>query len=526
MIRFLLAISLVAGLASCRKGAGGSDDHGPRRSDGGHAAHAADERPSASVTHFGERTELFLEYAVLVRGEESLFAAHLNDLERFKPLEKGRVEVLLTGGGVPEERFETTDPSPVGIFRPIVKPAHASTRRLIVTVETGAGADRHELGEVQVYGSRAEAKAAPEPEERSGLVPFLKEQQWRTDFATAPAVEAALRPSVLANGTVRARTDGESRVAAPVAGRLLAPAGGFPFIGREVRSGETLAEFAPRVGGDADPASLRLAATQARLDLDLARKEFARVQELAAAEAVPEKRVTEARRSVAEAEARLAAAQARKARFEGTAASGAGERIALRSTIAGTLAAIGAPPGSFVEEGRELFHVVDLDRLWVEVQVPEADVGRIAKPTGAWFAVEGFQRPFEVAPDRGGRVIGFGGVIDPQTRTAPLIFEIPNPERELRVGMFARVHVLTGEPVTALAIPATAVVDDGSEQVVFVEISGERFERRPVHLGLRDRDRVQVLTGVAPGERVVSRGAYQVRLAAASGAIPQHGHVH
>ena len=90
----------------------------------------------------------------------------------------------------------------------------------------------------------------------------------------------------------------------------------------------------------------------------------------------------------------------------------------------------------------------------------------------------------------------------------------------------ARVHVLTGAPVKALAVPASAIVDDGTEPVVFVEISGERFERRPVQLGLRDRGRVQVLAGVAPGERVVSRGAYQVRLAAASGAIPQHGHVH
>jgi RND family efflux transporter MFP subunit len=198
----------------------------------------------------------------------------------------------------------------------------------------------------------------------------------------------------------------------------------------------------------------------------------------------------------------------------------------LRSTVTGTLGAIGATPGTFVEQGRELFHVVDLDRLWLEVQVPEADVGRIGKPTGAWFEVEGFEQPFEVAPERGGRVIGFGGVIDPQTRTAQLVFELPNAERDLRVGMFARVHVLTGAPVKALAVPASAIVDDGSEPVVFVEISGERFERRPVQLGLRDRGRVQVLAGLAPGERVVSRGAYQVRLAAASGAIPQHGHVH
>lgn len=524
MSRILLACLAVAALAACRKEP--ADAHGHAHGDAGHADHAAPaERPGASITHFGERTELFLEYPVLVRGEESRFAAHLNDLERFKPLEAGRVEVVLSGGGAPDERFAATDPSPVGIFRPVVKPAHAAKRRLVLAVEGAAGSDRHDLGEVQVFASVAEAAAAGDEEERPGLVVYLKEQQWRTDFATAPAEEAALRPSVLANGTLRARADGESRIAAPVAGRLVAAGGGFPFVGRQVRAGEVLASLSPSVGGDEDPATLDLALTQARLDLELARKDLARLEGLAAAEAVPERRVQDARRAVAEGEARVVAGRARKARFEGSSTARGGS-IQLRSTVSGTLAAVTASPGSFVERGRELFHVVDLDRLWLEVQVPEADVGRIGKPTGAWLEVEGFERPFEIAPERGGRVVGFGGVIDPQTRTAPLVLELPNPGRDLRVGMFARVHVLTGEPVKALAVPASAVVDDGTEQVVFVEISGERFERRPVKLGLRDRERVQVLAGVAPGERVVSRGAYQVRLAAASGAIPQHGHVH
>lgn len=523
MNRILLATTVFLAAAACHRHPEGDHAHG----EAGHAGHGtAGERPGVTVTHFGARTELFLEYPAFVAGQESRFAAHLNDLERFKPLEKGRVVVVLSGGGAPDERYEVTDPSPAGIFRPVVKPAHASRRRLVLTVEYPGGSDRHDLGEVRVFGSLAEAAAAGEEEEAPGLIPYLKEQQWRTEFATAAVEETNLRRSVLANGSLRARADGESRVVAPVAGRIVATGGAFPFVGRTVRAGEPLAALAPRVGGDADLATLDLAVTQARLDLDLARRDLARLEELAAAEAVPGKRVEDARRAVAEGEARVAAAAARKARFEGGAGAGAADRILLRSTVAGTVSAAGATPGAYVEEGRELFHVVDLDRLWLEVQVPEADLGRIGKPDAAWFDVEGFDRTFEVAPDRGGRVVGFGGVIDPQTRTAPLVFELPNADRDLRVGMYARVHVLTGPPEPSLAIPASAVVDDGSEQVVFVEVSGERFERRPVQLGIRDRGRVQVLSGVAPGERVVSRGAWQVRLAAASGAIPQHGHAH
>src|SRR3990172_8928736 len=340
----LLVLAVLALLVSCRKGPAGTDDHG--HGGAGNAAHGTPaERPAASVTHFGERTELFLEYPVLVRGEESRFAAHLNDLERFKPLEKGRVEVVLSGGGAPAELFEVTAPSPVGIFRPDVKPAHTSMRRLVLTVQTAGGADRHDLGEVQVFASVADAVAAGEVEERPGLVPFLKEQQWRTEFATAPVEEAALRPSVLANGTLRARADGESRIAAPVAGLLVASAGGFPFIGRQGRAGDVLAALSPqggggagvgagavraalspKVGGDADPASLELAVPQARLDLELPRKDLARLEDLASAEAVPEKRVQEARRAVADAEARAAAGEARKARFHGSSTMSGGGR--------------------------------------------------------------------------------------------------------------------------------------------------------------------------------------------------------
>jgi hypothetical protein len=70
------------------------------------------------------------------------------------------------------------------------------------------------------------------------------------------------------------------------------------------------------------------------------------------------------------------------------------------------------------------------------------------------------------------------------------------------------------------------VLDDGGRPVVFVHVEGEAFARRPLRLGVRDRTHVQVLDGLAAGERVVVQGAYDVKLASASGAVPAHGHAH
>jgi RND family efflux transporter MFP subunit len=303
----------------------------------------------------------------------------------------------------------------------------------------------------------------------------------------------------------------------------------FPRVGTEVKKDQVLAVLAPRLSGDADPSTLDLAVSQAKVKADYARRDRERLEALLAQQAVPERRVVEARHAETLAAGELAAASRRVAQFQGTqrvSGEGATGRIELRAPVRGVVASVGVAPGAFVEEGRELFHVVDLDRLWLEVQVPEADIGRIGKPSGASFEVEGIDGRIDAGASSGGRLVAFGGVVDPQTRTTPLIFEIPNRGRALKAGMYARVHVATGREVKAVAIPASAVVDDGKQEVAYVQVNGEAYERRPLRLGLRDGDLVQVVEGLSPGERVVTRGAWQVRLASAAGALPAHGHVH
>jgi multidrug efflux pump subunit AcrA (membrane-fusion protein) len=173
-----------------------------------------------------------------------------------------------------------------------------------------------------------------------------------------------------------------------------------------------------------------------------------------------------------------------------------------------------------------MFHIVDTERLWLEVSVAEADLGRLRNPRRAWFSIEGFPHSFAIDPATGGELVAFGTLVDPVRRTVPLVFELPNPDGALRVGMFADVRVATGEQAEDAAVPIAAVVEEAGQDVVYVMRGGESFERRVVRLGIRDGDYVQVIEGVAPGERVVTRGAYLVRLAGASPAAAGHGHAH
>jgi multidrug efflux pump subunit AcrA (membrane-fusion protein) len=118
------------------------------------------------------------------------------------------------------------------------------------------------------------------------------------------------------------------------------------------------------------------------------------------------------------------------------------------------------------------------------------------------------------------------GVIDPSTRALSVQFDVDNRDRRLLIGQTGTAILTTGDLERALAVPEAAVLTEAGRPYVFVHTSGESFVRRFIEVGVRDGGLVGVRSGVAPGERVVIEGAYDVQLASASNALPAEGHVH
>ena len=505
----------------------GCGEHGREHAaDGSHppAAEAGDRGHDhgpggEKLTHFSERTELFVEFPRLVAGEKSAFAAHLTTLADFKALGAAKVSVRLSGGGQPDEVFSVDAPSQPGIFRPVALPKHVGERELSIKVDTAHFSVTHELGPFTVYADRKTADAEAAPHDEEGIA-FTKEQQWKVDFATAEVVTRPIRSAVAATGTLRARPDGEALLTAAVAGQIQ-PAGNFPRLGQPVKKGQLLAYLVPRLGGETDIASLRAAADKARVEHELARQELARMESLFKEEAVPERRVQAARAAFALARAELTVAQQRIGQV-----GGAGGGIPLRAPVAGTLADVRVSPGAFAAEGAPLFHIADRSRLWLELRVPESEAARLVSLSGAAFKVAGQPDGFEIVVGKNGKLVAIGGVVDPTTRTVPVVLEFAPGGFALPIGMAVQGQVFAGGTRDAVAIPASSVLDEGGLSVVFVMTGGESFERRQVRLGARDGDWVEVLDGLTPGSRVVSRGAYLVKLAATGAAEIGHGHAH
>jgi len=471
------------------------------------------------ITHFTDKTELFVEFPRLVAGEKSAFAAHLTRLADFKALATGKVTVILSGGAQPDEVFSTETPSQPGIFRPVALPKQAGGRELTIEVATPEFTVRHRLGPVTVYADRNSADAAGGHEDEGGIG-FTKEQQWKVDFATIEAVKRPIRAAIAATGTLRARPDGEALLTAPAPGQVQ-PAGKFPQLGQAVKKGEVLAYLTPRLGGDTDLASLQATARKAKVELDLSGRELQRMESLFKDEAVAEKRLLAARAAEESARADFAAAQGRLGQYGGAAGG-----VPLRAPVAGTIADVRTAPGAFAQEGALLFHIADRRVLWLELRVPESEAARLVSPSGAAFRVDGVEQNFEVVAGKNGRLIAVGGVVDATTRTLPVIFEFAQPDERLRIGMAVKAQVFAGASREAVAIPASAVLDENGVATVFVMRGGESFERRQVRLGARDGDWVEVVEGLEAGQRVVSHGVWLVKLAATDSGKIGHGHAH
>ncbi len=479
------------------------------------------ETPPVVETRWTDRSELFMEYPPLVEDATSRFAIHFTDLASFEPLRAGRAEVRLDG--VRSEAFTVDAPGRPGIFGVDVTPSRAGRYRLSVLLNAPGLADRHDLGEVTVL-TPAAAEGRHAHEEEDGSVPFLKEQQWTLDFATAPARERRIAESLMIAAKIEPRTGGRADVTTPVAGRLAGDLSLRP-IGSRVSRGDPLVEIVPHSGHGEDRPALELAVAEARNALELERAERARVERLVGAGALPARRRLEARLAERTAEARVAAAEAHMAQLDAT-RTGEGEggrdtRFVLRAPISGVVAASDATPGASVEEGTRLFRLIALDRVHVVGALPEAALARVDELTGAELDVPGFGAP--IALDR---LVAVGRVLEPEARTVPIIYELRDPDRRLAVGQAVSLRIFASAAVEAVTVPESAVVDDAGQPVVFVQVGGESFERRPVRLGNREAGQVQIAGDIAPGERVVVRGAPLIRLAALSPQVPAHGHTH
>ncbi|HEU4381979.1 MAG TPA: efflux RND transporter periplasmic adaptor subunit [Anaeromyxobacteraceae bacterium] len=178
--------------------------------------------------------------------------------------------------------------------------------------------------------------------------------------------------------------------------------------------------------------------------------------------------------------------------------------LSLRTPISGYVGKKSAVVGLYVQPGTELFEIADLSTVWVIADVYEYEIERVKIGQRATISV-----PANPGQQFTGRVSFLYPSVNPISRTMQARLEFKNPALRLRPGMYADVRLDLGA-VEGLVISSEALVDTGESQYVFVSREGGRFEPRRVRTGARGDGKVELLEGVAEGEKVVTTANFLV----------------
>lgn len=176
--------------------------------------------------------------------------------------------------------------------------------------------------------------------------------------------------------------------------------------------------------------------------------------------------------------------------------------FSLTSPIQGTVVERNATIGATVGTDANLFKIIDISRVWIDANVFEKDLERVRLGQEVKVKVPAFP-----GATFSGRVILVSSVVDPDTRSVKVRTEVPNPDGRLKPDMFANVEIITDLHSTAISIPQAALLSDGGKTVVFVA-DGNSFKKRVVTAGIQGNDRVEIIDGLAEGDKVVVKGNY------------------
>lgn len=316
------------------------------------------------------------------------------------------------------------------------------------------------------------------------------------------------REVVKASGVLENARGAERVIVAPASGVVSFRSG--VVAGAAVSAGEGLFTISSQGLEQGD------ATATVHVDKTLAEKELRRAEELVKDNLISKKEYERIRAEYERAKANESSVAARSR-------SGVG----VSSPIGGFLAEVSVRPGSFVNMGDPLAIVAANRRLMLRANVSERDRAFVGNITGANVAIgRGEALSLE---GRNLRVLSGNGAQTGASHYIPVYLEFDNPG-SLGSGSVGEVWLLGAPQSGVISVPKSAVIEENGYYYVYIEEESEKehtvFERKEVKLGGFDGRRYAVVSGLEPGEKVVTEGALKVKMAGMGAAIPGHSHHH
>ena len=485
----------------------GNHDHGAH----GHDDHGHHEAQPLSYVLRSENTELFVEFEPLFVGGTCNFTAHFTDRNTLRPIENSQASVRLSSTNRNSLSDKQSVSTTAGIYNLTFTPTIAGNFNLIFTIETSQRTDTLSLENISVYPDKKEAETSnPAKAENEEEISYTKEQAWKVDFAVNKVSKGSINDVIRASGELLSHK-GTDRI-------IVAKSSGIIFFQNEaIEESMTVKKDQKLFVQSSDNLStdnLEQQFKSAKALLDQSLLDYERAEQLIQQEILAQK----------EFEERKATYLIAKAEYEKLIKLYNSGGSIVRSSMNGIVKKLMVSNGQFVKEGDPLITITNNRRLILKTEVSQKYYPQLSNIKSANFKTP-YQNETQSISDYNGKVVSIGKLIEEDQYFLPILFELDNVG-DLVSGSFVDIFLLTEPIPDALVIPKSALLQDYNSNYVYVQVSGESYEKRIVRLGVDDGINIQVLSGISEEDWIVTKGAYQVKMASMSSAIPSHGHTH
>lgn len=278
--------------------------------------------------------------------------------------------------------------------------------------------------------------------------------------------------------------------------------------GMRVSKGKPLVTLSSRHMAEGDPVQ------KARVDYEVSKKEYERMKALVDSKIVSEKEFAQARQVYENA----------RISYEAVARNQSANGQVVTAPMEGYLKNLLVKEGDYVQVGQPLASISRNRKLYLRADVSEKYYRQLAGVQSANFSTPYDSKTYRLS-DLNGRLLSYGKTTTDQSYYIPVTFEFDN-RIDIAPGAFVEVYLLSSPSQNVLTLPRTALTEEQGSHFIYLQVDDHGYKKQLVTTGGDDGERVQILSGLKAGDRVVTQGAYQVKLASASNAIPAHTHEH
>lgn len=364
----------------------------------------------------------------------------------------------------------------------------------------------------QGHDHETEAEAHHDHEKGDGHDSHSDEIVLSAEKAAAAGVKtdtvhpSAFRYVIPAGGQILAAQGDEATVVA-------ASAGIVSFVrtlseGTAVAKGTALMSISARNIQDGDPAS------RAKVAYQTAKDEYERASRLAEKQIVSKKELNQLKEAYENA--RIA--------YEALLPNRNGNGITVQSPLSGYVTSCMVKEGDFVNVGQTLMTISQTRRLQLRAEVSERYYSQLGRIKSANFRTSYDGQVYNLSELKG-HLLSYGKSAGDNSYYIPVTFEFDNRGQVLP-GSFVEVYLQSDEKPDVISVPTSALTEEQGVYFVYLQVDAEGYKKQEVRTGMSDGERVEILSGLKDGDKVVTEGAVHVKLASASAAIPAHTHNH